>query len=527
MQRSEVCESAEADLKKAKDFIANLKKRCEDYKTCIPFLGCAHPCREFINDLADISTFLHVSIPDTSELQQAIKDVKKAVAIAGGYTKAIHKLQNEKKDKNTKKQSITDKMDLIGPFNDFIKKLKNTINIDQIIKIKEVIFAGDYKDFIHKKEPFILMLKYQKPNDKGDTIDYFTFKPNDIDYIKESFALLPVTILDKILSESKIGSQNPLLADAQQWFEKKIKDKISVIKNNQLKVLGESKANMEKYKKILQTYDKNLKNFEKSFTEFNKRYGEKNLQSSMTEMMPHSKVFKNRYLAVGHSSLCLGVAPNGVDVYQENCKDIQSERWTAKSLGNGYVQLKSKGLCLKAKTKNNKNGQPLVLAQCDENNIHEQWKIISRDLFFDRIVNRYSQKCLHFDSENANPKTAYATWTSCIGADSQTFRDIADAERPTWHKVEDMVEAKNGSCLSTKNSFDKYFNKNQKGHLTTTRKVYDEMIRKGDDVLISTKCKKDIEDKFNYIEQVNGDIKLVHAQSGLMSIVAVYISCKD
>ncbi len=40
------------------------------------------------------------------------------------------------------------------------------------------------------------------------------------------------------------------------------------------------------------------------------------------------------------------------------------------------------------------------------------------------------------------------------------------------------------------------------------------MIRKKDDVLVSAKCEKAIEDKFNYVEQVNGDLKLVHAQSG-------------
>ena len=46
-------------------------------------------------------------------------------------------------------------------------------------------------------------------------------------------------------------------------------------------------------------------------------------------------------------------------------------------------------------------------------------------------------------AKSANPKSAYAVWTSCLGADSQTFRVIADAERATFHDVDSQLKAKN------------------------------------------------------------------------------------
>ena len=230
-------------------------------------------------------------------------------------------------------------------------------------------------------------------------------------------------------------------------------------------------------------------------------------------MLGDSKIFSQRYLAIGHSTLCLAVAPNGVDVYQTNCKDIEAERWDAKKIDDGYVQLRSKGLCLKAKNAVNTQGQLLILSQCDLKDEHEKWKVISSDGFYDQIVNKFSQKCLHFNSENSNPKTAFAVWTSCLGTDSQTFRDISDAEKPTWHHVNDEIESASGSCLSTKKDFDSYFHL-LKGHATTTQKKKDIMLRKKDDILVVKQCDKESNEFFSYVEKVDGDIKLVHAKSG-------------
>ena len=164
----------------------------------------------------------------------------------------------------------------------------------------------------------------------------------------------------------------------------------------------------------------------------------------MTDFMPSSQTFNNRYLAVGHSLLCLGVASDGVEVFQENCKDMEAERWSAVSMGKtqeGYVQLRSKGLCLKATGANPNSGQPLILAQCNGKDDHEKWKFISQDGEFSKFVNRFAQKCLHFDTVNANEKAGYAVWTSCFGADSQGFRVISDAEKPTFHKVSKEIKS--------------------------------------------------------------------------------------
>ena len=154
-----------------------------------------------------------------------------------------------------------------------------------------------------------------------------------------------------------------------------------------------------------------------------------------------------------------------------------------------------------------------MLSQCNNTDKHEMWKVISSDGFYDQIVNNFSQKCLHFDNENANPKTAFAVWTSCVGVDSQNFRDIADAQRPSWHPVHDLIKSKSNACLSTKINFDSYF-RNVKGQMNTTKKQKDLMLRRKDDLLISNTCGEGNNEFFSYVEEVNGDIKLVHSKSG-------------
>ena len=140
-----------------------------------------------------------------------------------------------------------------------------------------------------------------------------------------------------------------------------------------------------------------------------------------------------------------------------------------------------------------------MLSQCDKDDLHEQWKIVSTDGFFDQIVNRSSQACLHFNTENANPQSAFAVWTSCLGADSQTFRAIADAERSTWHPVNSLVKAKNGNCLSVVD--------------TPAPGTSWFSPAKPIKSLYSRKCDGKSE-RFSYIEEVNGDIRLVHGTTG-------------
>lgn len=444
---------------------------------------------------------------EENALKESLQTAKNSVAIpkalSDDYQKAKKEL-DDKMDLKARVQALSDNLKNAANYLDNLKKDIDSKLSDNTIIVKEAILLGKISD-VKKGDALILELKYTL--NSQERTDYFGFKPSDIVYNAKALALLPVLVLDNFVKKEQKHEVKYLTNWLFALVDKQFRDITSGIEK-------ELAADENKYSNILTSYRNTKTVLLESTLDFQKEHGQTLSKYTMTDMMPRSKEFVNRYIAVGHSSLCLGVASNGVDVFQENCKDIQTEQWSAKSLDNEYVELKSKGLCLKAKNADARSGQPLILSQCNSKDDHEQWKIISSDGFYDKIVNKFSQKCLHFDIENANPHTAYATWASCLGMDSQTFRDISDAERPTHHNVEDMVEAKSGSCLSTAKAFDQYFKNSAKGSLTTTKRVYDDMIRKGDDVLLSLTCDADVEDKFNYVEMVDGDIKLVHAQSG-------------
>ena len=374
-------------------------------------------------------------------------------------------------------------------------------------EVKQIIILGDLKDSIQNDAPLILDMRFKLFN--KEYREYFAIKLKDQVFNAQSFALLPAMALDKA-TEAILSKIDPKVA---QWFHSHI---AIVLANAEAHVRKEVEAIEHKYAKVLKSYETGSVKFKKAYIKLDERKVDIIEGFKMTDLMPASLEYKNTYLAVGHSSLCLGVASNNRDVFQENCKNLDSEKWTTKSVGDGYVQLKSLGMCLKANTKENKHTQSIILAKCNKSDIHEQWKIISTDGFYDMIVNKYSQKCLHFESENANEKSTYAVWTSCIGSDSQNFRDIKDAERATFHGVKDEIKSKNNMCLSTNGKFDSYFHKEGKyGHLDSTPKKLAQMRKHKDNLLFSKKCLNNNEDeRFSFTEEVNGDIKLIHAETG-------------
>jgi hypothetical protein len=403
-------------------------------------------------------------------------------------------------------------VDIISGAEAFIdKELKTLISTQgkTMFAFDKAVFAGDYRDIVQHGKPFVAEVNFTiggKPK-----TSYLAFKPFDPEYTAKAFALIPAMVLETILTDTGLPEAQKNITT---WLLALVNQQITDIRNSIQKEVGQE---IDRYKKVLDTFETDGMGLMQARVDFMGQYGKKVAEYSMTDMLPPSKTFNNRYLAVGHSSLCLSVAPNSVDVYQQNCQDIDSEQWSAVSLDNGYVQLKTKGLCLKAKNSGNRaSSQPLILSQCNNTDLHEQWKIISQDGFFDKVVNKFSQKCLHFDTENANPQTAYAVWTSCLGADSQMFRDIDDAGRSTWHGVKDMIRAQNGYCIATGGSFAKYFKKDGSGPVSMDRKTYMQMQQKGDDVLQTVPCDAagSSSDTFNYVEMVNGDIKIVHAASG-------------
>lgn len=384
-----------------------------------------------------------------------------------------------------------------------VKGILNNIPFE----VEEVIILGDLKESIENDAPLILDMKFKLF--KKEYREYFALKLKDQKFNIASFALLPALAMDKA-TEAILVKLDPKVA---QWFHSHIAIELA---NAEAKVRKEVEKIEHKYKKVLNSYEKGSLKFKQAYSKVDEHKTQIISEFKMTDMMAESQTFKNRYLAVGHSSLCLGVASNGKDVYQEGCKNIETERWSAVSTKDGYVHLKSKGFCLKAKTKENKHSSPLILAKCSKTDDHEKWKVISTDGFYDMIVNKYSQKCLHFDSESASAKTAYAVWTSCIGLDSQNFRDIKDAERPTLHDVKDEIKTEHNMCLSTKKKFDSYFDKKTSyGHLSITAKDAHTMRKNKDNYLISKDCKdNNEEERFSFVEKVNGDIKLIHSETG-------------
>jgi len=446
------------------------------------------------------------------QLEQAKSNVQVAPDLSGALGKVHGKISTLANGKAVKKALQT----VVSGGYDFLKNtLEDKIKkeLSKMFVITEVGFVGDMKDNF-----FLLEVKYTLLGENKK--EYFAFK-DDIDFITKSLAVVAADVLDEILKDI-IASHDvdaviktAHLEKTASYITSQMKDKVEALKKELVAELGDAlKEEEDKYKKILDTFMRCTSGLTKGHVKFVNFYGQEKGKINQIDMLPSSLTFKNKYLAVGHSKLCLSVALNGVDVYQQNGKDVDTERWSTESLGNGYVMLKCNGLALKARNMHAGNDSPLMLAKGNKVDPHEQWKIISSDGYHVKIINRYSQKALHFDTESANPKTAYAVWTSYTGAPSQQFRIIDDAEKATFHDVKDLVDAKNGMCLAVKPGFMKYFKKTPKGHPTADAAAYKKMQDKKDDVLISIPVGQARDSEFGYVEMVNGDLQLVHKISG-------------
>ena len=367
-------------------------------------------------------------------------------------------------------------------------------------EMKKAFLTGELRGMITKAEPMVLDMDYLLFNHKEH--DYFALKipenKNSLTFDLVSFALLPAKALDDVVQKSLDEIKDK---QVKRWIEAHIATKLAQAEAKVHKMVSGVE---KKFAKVLQSFEKGNAQFKKAFKELSDRHQQSILSYGMSDLLGPSKLYKSTYLAIGHSDLCLGVAPNGHDVYGENCKDQAQELWHTKSLADGYVELKSQGLCLKAKSRDNKNGQVLVLSTCDPKDMHEQWKIFSNDGFYDKIINRYAQRCLHFENENSNPKAAKTVWTSCSGFDSQTFRAISDAQKPSFYKLEQALSTAEGNCLYRGEGLEWI-----KSSTFTFTRVYD---------IFSAPCnKKSLADKklrFNYVERPNGDIKIIDSKLG-------------
>lgn len=404
-----------------------------------------------------------------------------------------------------------------------LSELEKIINaaLDHIpFEVEEAILIADLRGMIANDDPMVLDMKFSLFGEKMH--EYFALKlphkPEDLEFDVVSFALLPVLALDKIL-EDVLDKVSPSIG---KWFHAHIAEKLAAA---EAAVRAQVEAEEAKFKDVLQTFESGSAKYRSAFAEQADVRKQLTAKKNISDLMPDSLNYTDTYLAVGHSNHCLSVSADGLSVVQFHCKDDATERWSTAKLEDGYVQLKSKGQCLKARDgTSSENFEPLILAPCDAKDVHEQWKIVSTDGFYDKIVNRYSQKCLHFNDENANPQTAFAVWTSCLGVDSQQFRPLPDAEKPTWHAVNDQIEAENGRCLGVVET------PGQPVKLTPQQKEHK---------VYSRKCGEDGE-RFNYIEMgvvsdaeknngkapstpplpEAGDIKIVHADTGMCLVPA-------
>ncbi|MFA6272730.1 MAG: ricin-type beta-trefoil lectin domain protein, partial [Patescibacteria group bacterium] len=433
--------------------------------------------------------------------EKSLDAAKKAIAAASNLDPRVAALLAERDVERAGLSVAKAVVSVAEDVEDFVMKELETVLekavSDMPLEIDKTFIVGDLKDMVTHNDPLVLDMQFKLVG--APMHEFFAVKipvnEANAQFDAGSFALLPALAMDK-LTEDALSKLSPAAA---RWVHSHIATQIADAEDT---VRQAVEAQEEKYKAVMATFDNGTAKYKKAFADQADDHLKLVEGMDVSDLMPNSLQYQNTYLAIGHSSLCLAVSKDGLSVVQLPCKDADVQQWSTVALKDdaaGYVELKNKGLCLKARQGDERDGfEPLILSGCDQDDLHEQWKIISADGFFDEIVNRASQKCLHFDKEDANPESAYAKWTSCLGTDSQTFRDISDAEKPTWHKVESMVKAANGLCLDVVEQTENAL------QLTPDKKEIK---------LYAHKC-GDGSEKFNYIEEVDGDIRLVHTETG-------------
>jgi|GEM_PF-1645042 len=431
----------------------------------------------------------------------ALEAAKKAVSAASNLDPRIAGLIAERDIEHAGLAVAEAVVKVTEDVEDFVMKelekvLESTVS-HLPLEIDQAVIIGDLRGMILRNEPMVLDMKFKLAGSAQR--QYFAVKVPDsaenAQFDAVSFALLPALGLDAI-TEAPLKKISP---DASKWVHSHIAVKLAAAQENVRNQVG---AEEERYKKVLDSFENGTAKYRKAFEDQAEEHLRLVSELEITDLMPDSLQYSNTYLAIGHSNLCLAVSKDGMSVEQIHCKDTDAEQWHTVALKDddkGYVELRNKGLCLKARNGDAKdNYEPLILAACDTKDSHQQWKIVSSDGFYDQIVNRFSQKCLHFDKENANPRSAFAVWTSCLGNDSQTFRDITDAEKPTLRKANELVKASNGLCLDVIEETE--------GSLQLT-------AQNKEAKLYAHPC-GDKSERFNYIEEVDGDIRLVHTETG-------------
>lgn len=309
------------------------------------------------------------------------------------------------------------------------------------LEIDRIFFAGDVQGLADGTSPFLLDASYKMLGTPHR--DYVAFKLKDWKFNAASFAPLVSSAVDLVV-DKVAGKISP---DAATWLKNHIGTELVDDADQVSDEVSQAEA---KFQKVLDTLVATANKYVQAAEDMRQLRQDKLAAMSQTDFLGPSEQFANIYVAVGHSSLCLAVASDGTTVHQENCKDVATERWSTKGLGDGYAQLLSNGLCLQAQPDSpdpKSQGVKLALKSCEDKDQSEQWKVSSYDQIYYQIINRQSQKCLHFDSESAKAGDAKAVWTSCNGVDSQSFRPIADAEAPNNREIKSALQTAEGNCV--------------------------------------------------------------------------------
>lgn len=374
-----------------------------------------------------------------------------------------------------------------GPFQQALDRLLDSLPFT----IQEVFFAGDLQGMVRNDEPLLLDMQYTLLGDQRR--DYLAFKLKDWEFNAKSFAVLPALVAEKAV-ENIAGRISPKVAD---WLNSHIGTELAAASDEVRDEVLKAEAQFENTLKGMET---NTARYQSAVDSLTQQRVQTASELGATDFLGPSQQFDLTYIAVGHSALCLAVASDGTTVHQEDCKDNKTEQWRT-NVVDDYVQLVANGLCLQAQddaASADKQGVKLMLKQCEASDRSEHWKIATYDGIYSQIINRASQKCLHFDSENARPETAKAVWTSCIGMDSQNFRAIPDAERPDFVPKGSKLASAANTCV--------WFQRDstQFGAYVTGScdQNYDQSPL--------SRALNIQEAVFDYVEMVDGTIRLVH-----------------
>lgn len=325
---------------------------------------------------------------------------------------------------------------ITGPFEQGLEQVLNSLPFT----IQEVTFAGDLKRMVANDEPLLLDMSYTLLQQQRR--DYLAFKLKDWDFNVKSFAVLPALVAGQVVTNIS-GKISPKAAD---WLNSHIGTELAAASDEVRDEVLKAEARFENTLKGMET---NTAPFQPAVDRLSQQRQQTASELGSTDFLGPSQQFSLTYLAVGHSALCLAVASDGTTVHQDDCKDNGTEQWRTQAVDD-YVQLVANGLCLQAQTDKAsvaQQGVLLMLRSCDASDKTEHWKVTTYDGIYSQIINRASQKCLHFDSENARPQTAKAVWTSCIGMDSQNFRAIPDAERPDFVPKGSRLASAANTCV--------------------------------------------------------------------------------